>query len=322
MDVSGPGPNQSVLAPAGIPAWSIEHLWSLMLWTTTTVFVLVMIALAIGVVRGRRRRIADAPLPDSQRSLTRSVGSAIAVSAVVLLVLLVASVWTGRVVGAVHAPSAVSIIVSGHQWWWELQYEDAVPARRVFTANEIHIPVGRPVVLKVTSRDVIHSLWIPNLQGKRDLIPGYTTAIWIESDQPGVFRGQCAEFCGVQHAHMALDVVAEPQDQFDQWLAAVRQPAHDPSDETARRGRDVFMQVRCAACHTIRGTDAAGSIAPDLTHIASRRSLGASTLPNTPEQMADWVRNPHHAKPGNQMPPNPMSDDDLRALVTYLGTLR
>jgi cytochrome c oxidase subunit 2 len=197
-----------------------------------------------------------------------------------------------------------------------------VPAQWVFTANELHVPVGRPVVLKVTSRDVIHSLWIPNLQGKRDLIPGYTTAIWIEADHPGVFRGQCAEFCGVQHAHMALDVVAETQDQFDRWLAAMRAPARDTSDATARRGRDVFMSARCAACHTIRGTDAAGSIAPDLTHIAARRTLGASTLPNTAEHLADWIRNPQHAKPGNQMPPNPLSDDDLHALVTYLGTLQ
>src|SRR5204863_1619820 len=142
----------------------------------------------------------------------------------------------GRTVASLQASSAISIAITGHQWWWEVQYEDAVPSRGVLTANEIHIPVNRPVVFKVTSRDVIHSFWVPNLQGKRDLIPGYTTAIWIQADRPGLFRGQCAEFCGLQHAHMAIDVIAESDADFEGWLDAMRQPARDPVDGGARRG--------------------------------------------------------------------------------------
>ena len=177
-------------------------------------------------------------------------------------------------------------------------------------------------MLKVTSRDVIHSFWVPNLQGKRDLIPGYTTAMWLQASRPGVFRGQCAEFCGMQHAHMAFDVVAESDAEFESWLDAMRQPGRDPPDPTGRKGRDVFMQARCAGCHTIRGTDAAGQIAPDLTHIASRSTLGAGTLPNTPDNLAAWIRDPQRVKPGNQMPPNPLAAEDLQALVAYLETLR
>ena len=254
--------------------------------------------------------------------LSRSVGGAVALTVLILIGLLSASIWTQRKVESLHASSAVSIEITGHQWWWEIQYEDAVPNRQVVTANELHIPVNRPVVLKVTSRDVIHSFWVPNLQGKRDLIPGYTTALWLQADRPGVFRGQCAEFCGMQHAHMALDVVAEPDSDFQGWLAEMRQPARDPPDSTARKGRDVFMQARCAGCHTIRGSDAAGQIAPDLTHIGTRSTLGAGTLPNTPEHLAEWIRDPQRVKPGNQMPPHPLDAEDLQALVMYLETLR
>jgi cytochrome c oxidase subunit 2 len=212
--------------------------------------------------------------------------------------------------------------VSGHQWWWEIEYEEGIPARHVLTANELHIPIGRPVVLKVTSRDVIHSFWAPNLQGKRDLIPGYTTAIWMQADQAGVFRGQCAEFCGLQHAHMAFAVIAEPEADYQRWLEAMRQPARAPESDAERRGQEIFMTSRCAGCHTVQGTDAHGQVAPDLTHIASRSTVGAGTLPNTPAHLAAWVRDSQASKPGNQMPPNPLNPIDLQALVAYLETLR
>lgn len=312
---------QSVLDPAGVQAASIHRLWLLMLWVTVVVFVTTLGLVGVALVRGRARRNADAS-PPSPRALTRSVAVAVAATICVLLVLLVASVRTGRAIASLHADSAVTVSITGHQWWWEIQYEDSLPSRRVLTANELHIPVNRPVVLKVTSRDVIHSFWVPNLQGKRDLIPGYTTAIWLQADRPGAFRGQCAEFCGLQHAHMALDVVAENDRDFEGWLNAMRQPGHDPPESAVRRGRDVFMQARCAGCHAIRGTEAAGQLAPDLTHIASRSTLGAGTLPNTAESLSSWIRDPQRLKPGNQMPPNPLSDDDLHALVAYLETLR
>src|SRR6185295_16814141 len=150
-----------------------------------------------------------------------------------LVVLLAASVWTARATASRYAGSALTVEITGHQWWWEVQYDDAVPSRRAVTANEIHIPVGRPVVFKVTSRDVIHSLWIPNLHGKRDLVPGYTTAIWMQADRPGVFRGQCAEFCGLQHAHMSLFVTAEGERDFERWAGSQRQPAAEPTESEA-----------------------------------------------------------------------------------------
>jgi cytochrome c oxidase subunit 2 len=320
--MSGLEVSQSVLSPAGLQASSIYSLWSLMLWTCAAVFIAVLAALIVALVRGlRNRNVADASLP-TETTLSRSVGVAVGATVTILVVLLVASVWTGRQTASLHASSAVTIAITGHQWWWEIQYEDSIPSRRVTTANELHVPTNRPVVLKVASRDVIHSFWVPNLQGKRDLIPGYQTALWLRADRPGFFRGQCAEFCGMQHAHMALDVVAESDRDFEGWLDAMRQPGRDPPEVAARRGRDVFMQSRCATCHTVRGTDAAGQIAPDLTHIATRSTLGAGTLPNTPENLAAWIRDPQGVKPGNQMPANPFAADDIQALVAYLETLR
>jgi cytochrome c oxidase subunit 2 len=320
--MSGVDVNQSVLSPVGSQASSIHALWVLMLWVCTAVFVAVMVALLLSLIRGTSNTSKREPSFPSERTLTQTVGAAVGMTVVVLILLLVASVWTGRTVGSLQASSAVTIAVTGHQWWWEIQYEDAVPSRRVMTANELHIPISRPVVLKVTSRDVIHSFWVPNLQGKRDLIPGYTTAIWLQANRAGFFRGQCAEFCGMQHAHMALDVVAESDRDFEGWLDSMRQTGRDPPESTALRGRDIFMQARCAGCHAIRGTEAGGQIAPDLTHIATRSTLGAGTLPNTPENLAAWIQDPQRLKPGNQMPPNPLAADELQALVAYLETLR
>jgi cytochrome c oxidase subunit II len=319
--MSGLDVNQSVLSPAGSQASSIHALWTLMLWVCCAVFVAVMAALLFSLLRGVRNLSNDDLALPSERALTQGVGAAVGVTVVVLIFLLVASVWTGRTVGSLQASSAITIAITGHQWWWEIQYDDAIASRRVVTANELHIPINRPVVLRVTSRDVIHSFWVPNLQGKRDLIPGYTTAIWLRADRAGLFRGQCAEFCGMQHAHMALDVVAESDQDFEGWLDARRQPGRD-SPASTRRGRDIFMQARCAGCHAIRGTEAAGQIAPDLTHIATRSTLGAGTLPNTPENLAAWIQDPQRVKPGNQMPATPLAPDDVRALVAYLETLR
>ena len=325
---------QSALDSAGPQAAHIERLWWLMFWVTSGVFVIVIGLLAVAVVRGRRaaRRAPDDGLPtrDALRAhedrtnpmLTRAVALALGATVAILFVLLVASVWTGRTVGALGAASAVTVNVTGHQFWWEIEYEDATPSRRVTTANEIHIPVGRPVVLKVTSRDVIHSFWVPNLHGKRDLIPGYTTAIWLQADRPSVYRGQCAEFCGRQHAHMAFDVVAEPDAQFERWLDAQRQTAPPPHDPAAERGQRVFLKSQCALCHTVRGTPAQGRVGPELTHVASRGKIAAGTLPNTSGHLAGWVIDAQQIKPGSQMPPNHLGSDDLQALLVYLEALK
>jgi cytochrome c oxidase subunit II len=312
---------QSVLDPAGPQALHIARLWWLMLVMAVGVFAAVIIFLIAATVLGTRRAArAGAETPPSR--LTSAVGTAVALTVLILFGLLVASVWTARSVSAFGAPSAVSISVTGHQWWWEVEYEDAIPQRRVTTANEIHVPVGRPIVIKVKSADVIHSFWVPNLLGKRDLIPGYTTAVWFQADRPGVFRGQCAEFCGLQHAHMAFDVVAESEPAFLAWLDAQRRPASPPQTADERHGEDVFMAQRCAGCHRISGTDAAGNLGPDLTHLADRSTLAAGTLPNTRGHLAGWISDSQAIKPGNQMPPNLLPPDDLQSLLAYLESLR
>jgi len=310
-----------VLHPAGPQASAIYQLWLVMLWSSVVVFLVVIGFAVAALTHGMRRGPEPVPV-GGEKELARHVSTAVGITVVVLFTLLAESVWTGRQTSSLQTSTAVTIALTGHQWWWEVEYEDALPARRVVTANELHIPTVRPVVLKVTSRDVIHSFWVPNLQGKRDLIPGYTTAIWLAADQPGVFRGRCAEFCGLQHAHMAFDIVAEPEQEFERWLERVRQPARRPENVIAQHGQEVFMTARCAGCHTIRGTAAHGGIAPDLTHLAARGTLGAGTLPNTPAHLGEWVLNPQASKPGNQMPANPLPADDLAALLSYLGSLQ
>lgn len=319
---------QSALHPGGVQAAHISHLWWLMFWITTAVFVIVCGFIAVSAVRGwRAARSSLAVIPTdvqlrSHGMLTTAVSIAVAVTVVTLFVLLVESVWTGRAIASLGAESAVTIDVIGHQFWWEIEYEDAVPGRRVTTANEIHIPIGRPVVLKVTSRDVIHSFWAPNLHGKRDLVPGHTTAIWIQADRESVYHGQCAEYCGKQHAHMRFEIVAEPQDRFDRWLNAQRQPAPPPASDTERHGQQVFMDHQCVLCHTIRGTAAAARVGPELTHVGSRGKIASATRPTTHDDFVQWVGNPQGIKPGSQMPATPLSKEDLDALASYLERLK
>jgi cytochrome c oxidase subunit II len=200
-------------------------------------------------------------------------------------------------------------------------YEGSTPSRQVVAANEVHVPIGRPIVLKMSSRDVVHSFWAPNLLGKRDLIPGYSTAIWFHVDRAGVYHGQCAEFCGRQHAHMAFEVVAESEADFQGWLDRERQVAREPQATEPVRGKQLFMGSRCSGCHTIRGTDASGQAGPDLTHVGGRESIGSSVRPNTRQHLLEWLSNPHALKPGNYMPANPLAPSDLDALVAYLESL-
>jgi cytochrome c oxidase subunit II len=257
------------------------------------------------------------------RHLTRWVVGAVALTVVIQIAFLVANFALGRAVAAPPRDrQPIMIDVIGHQWWWEVRYQDPVPANQVTTANEIHVPVGRPVVLRMTARDVIHSFFAPNLFGKKDLIPGHTTQTWFQADTPGVYRGQCAEFCGHQHAKMAFLIIAEPQNQFAQWLGAQRNPAHPPSDTLQERGQLVFMSGSCAMCHAIGGTPAGGRVGPDLTHLASRRTIAAATLRNTRGNLGGWVVDPQRIKPGAYMPPNNLEPADLRALLAYLESLK
>jgi cytochrome c oxidase subunit 2 len=243
-------------------------------------------------------------------------------SLVVLIGLLFQSVATGRAIDTLRSPDALRIQVTGNQWWWDVQYAHEIPSLRVTTANEIHIPVGRAVRFDLLSTDVIHSLWIPNLQGKIDLVPGRLNELWLRADQPGVYRGQCAEYCGLQHAKMALVVVAEPPADFERWLTGNRAPAAAPVTAEQQRGRDIVERGPCAMCHNITGTLAGGRTAPDLTHIASRSTLAAGTLPNTRGHLAGWIADPQGIKPGNRMPAPGLSSDELQAVLAYLETLK
>jgi cytochrome c oxidase subunit II len=312
---------QSMLGAAGPHAGGVESLWWLFFWITSGVYVLVMIALLAAVLR--RRRPVDPRDPAASRRAGVVITGATGVTLVLLFVLLVSSVRTGRYsIQGLADPSHVNIRLTGNQWWWNVEYESTIASQRVRTANEIHIPTGRPVLLKLRSSDVIHSFWVPNLAGKKDLIPGHETELWIQADRPGVYRGQCAEFCGPQHAHMALAVVAEPADKYAAWLDAQRRPAAEPQDQFTKRGRDVFLSGPCVMCHSIRGTGAGGRTAPDLTHLASRLTLAAGTVPNTPGHLAGWITDAQGIKPGNRMPTIGIGGEDLQALLKYLQTLK
>ena len=318
---------RSVLDPAGPQAAHIAALWWWMLWIFSAIFLLVITALVIAIfqarVRGTVMPTAEAaPQPARERRIGWMVASCVGLTVVVLLIFLAVNVITGHKLALLAADNAVTIQLTGYRWWWKVQYPDPIPARHVITANEIHIPVGRPVLINTDSQDVIHSFWMPSLHGKRDLVPGNPSAIWIQADRPGRFEGQCAEFCGLQHAHMRLLVIAEPEEQYQAWLDAQRQAAVAPSDPIAQRGLHVFETGPCALCHSVRGTEASGQVAPDLTHFASRATIAAGTLPNTPGHLAAWIVDPQHIKPGNAMPPNSLSPEDLQALLAYLGGLQ
>lgn len=306
---------QSVLEAAGPQAAAIAGLWWLIFWISVAVFVAVVTTLALAVLRDDSRQTPD-------RILIRWVAGSAAVTVLILFFWLIASTSVGRAIASPQMSGAVTINLVGRQWWWQLEYVDSVPANRVRSANEIHIPVGRPVVINVTSRDVIHSFWVPSLHGKRDLIPGYTTSLWFQADRPGAYRGQCAEFCGHQHAHMAISVRAESDAEFKAWLTAQRRPAMEPATDRQRRGRDVFLRATCPQCHAIQGTLAGATYGPDLTHVGSRSTIGAGTLSNTAGNLKRWIRNSQDVKPGNKMPPHDLNDDDLEAVTEYLGSLK
>jgi cytochrome c oxidase subunit II len=320
-----PGAHDALVA-AGPHAARIGQLWNLTVFICTAVFCAVLIGLVVALWRSGRAR-EDVP-PDlsslgrHERGPYLSVICSVAVSIVLLLVLVVASVATDRALARASLENAVQIEVTGHQWWWELNYRGDSSSDNFSGANELHVPVGRPVVIRLKADDVIHSLWVPSLAGKKDLIPGRTATMSFRADQPGRYRGQCAEFCGYQHAFMAFEVIAEPAAQFDAWVAAQKQPAPDPVDATAKRGQEVFLRSDCVMCHAIEGTTAGGRKGPDLSHLGGRTTLAAGTLPNRPAELARWIANPQDFKPGVNMPATPLSSDDMNALVSYLGTLK
>jgi cytochrome c oxidase subunit II len=314
---------QSALDPAGPAAARILDLFWLFTGVCALVYLAVMAALLWAVLRRRPHGGPAEPYPDAgtERRLGRVIGGAVAVTVVILGILVVASFATDRSLARMGEPEDLQIQVTAHQWWWEVRYEHGLPSRTLTTANEIHIPVGRKVRVRLTSPDVIHSLWVPKLHGKSDLIPGFENEIVLEADRAGTYRGQCAEYCGVQHAHMGLLVIAEEPHEFDAWYERQLRPAAEPVGEMERRGREVFLSSSCVMCHRIRGTLAAATVGPDLTHLASRQTLAAGTLPNTRGNLGAWIADPQHIKPGANMPIPGIDGNELNPLVIYLSML-
>lgn len=238
--------------------------------------------------------------------------------------LLITLVWTMVALAKVSGPPlnpALTLDVTGHQWWWEVEYHGGGPDETFRTANEIHIPVGVPVLVRLHGADVIHSFWVPKLSGKTDTIPGQTNLSWLEARQPGRYLGQCTEYCGLQHAHMGFEVVAETQDDFERWRTHQLAPAAAPVSAEQQRGMEL-VQYRCGLCHEVRGTSAGAISAPDLTHLMSRRMIAAGSLINNPGTLVGWVQNPQSIKPGSLMPNQFLSAQQLADLQAYLETLQ
>ena len=288
---------------------------------------LVCVAILWGIWRHRGEH--NAPSNGDARAERRQIRSGlrwiyvgIAATLVVLLVTFAGTMVTLN--AASHPPRVPSleIDVTGHQWWWELRYQDrAHPEQGFVTANEIHLPIGVPVRVRLQSADVIHSFWLPQIAGKTDVIPGQINEMWVEAKQPGTTRGACAEYCGLQHAMMALPVVAESPERFARWTAQRRADAVAPTATEAHAGQIVFTRT-CGVCHAVEGTNALGRVGPDLTHFASRPFIGAGILPNTPANLTGWIVNAPAVKEGARMPAMPLDAADLQAVVAYLRTLR
>jgi len=302
---------QSVLLPAGAAASAIASLSWVLIAGATLIFVGVMLLLAWAI----RRRSAGRPV----RIRLWLLGGGVLFPLVVLA-------WShARTPGwlAQPPPGALIVGITAHMWWWEVRYSDPATGQDITLANELHLPVGRPVWLGLSSPDVIHSFWVPALGGKMDMLPGRVGHLLVQADEVGTWRGQCAEYCGEQHARMALHVLAKPAAEFDAWLAAQARPAAAPSSALLARGREVFLAQRCNACHTVRGVAEESRLGPDLTHVGSRLYLGAGTLENQPDNMARWVAHTQAVKPGARMPSSPdMDADTLQALGAYLVHLK
>jgi cytochrome c oxidase subunit 2 len=312
------GSKQDALSPHSRAAHGIASLWWNMLIGSSLAFGVVAVILLGAWLRRRREGI-----PRVRDGDKVALGVVIALGVIVPILVISALFFFSDIflLHDVSPPTAaaapadrtrLTIRVVGHQFWWEARY----PASGVVTANEIHIPVRTPVEMLLYTRDVIHSFWVPQLNKKQDMLPEQTTRLLLYADKPGRYRGQCAEFCGLQHAHMGMYVFADPPAKFRAWLAREAKPA-----KGGGRNEALFVS-KCGSCHAIRGTAAKGNVGPDLTHVGSRTSLAALTIPNTPERMREWLRDPQRVKPGNQMPAVPMTDAQLASLTAYLEARR
>ncbi len=304
---------QSALDTAGGAAQSIERLGLVLLIGASMIFLLVIGLLLYGVL--------SAPKRVAKRRWV--IGGGLIFPVAVLSALLAYTLFISNELLSLPPPGSPEIRVIGKRWWWEIRYRRANGMGEIVLANELHLPVGRPVEIALSTADVIHSFWVPSLAGKMDMMPGRVNRITLEARRPGVFRGQCAEYCGAQHALMAFYVIAEPEQAFQRWLAHQATPAIEPSDPFFQRGLDAFLREGCGACHAIRGTRAKGPHGPDLTHVGSRRSLAAGTLDNHVGTLAGWIADSQRIKPGNLMPSmNVFVGQELRAVAVYLESLK
>jgi cytochrome c oxidase subunit 2 len=319
----------NIFDPASPPAASIRDLSLLVFAISGLIFLIVEGVLCYCVLRFRRRASTETEPPQVYGSKPIEIAWTAAPALIVFILILVTTRTLWEVKADPPEPRsgdhALFITVVGRQWWWEYRYETYEGRKLGFTtANELHIPVGgqgvaRPVYLTLKSADVCHSFWVPRLAGKTDLIPGHTNYAWFQTEEAGLFMGQCAEYCGSQHANMLIRVVAEPVADFEKWLEHENEPADDPQ---MRPGKAAFLSQSCVNCHAVRGTTARGTFGPDLTHLMSRQTLAAGMIPNSPENLRAWVTDPQEIKPGCLMPAFVLSDHDREQIVSYLSTLR
>jgi cytochrome c oxidase subunit 2 len=313
------GGDQSTLAPKSQQSHNIAVLWWWSLGVATIIWLGAVGQMLLGWVRRGRKGF---PLFGENESLANRL---VVVFGVVIPVVILVGYFSGSdfvVATTTESPRAgtttMSIEVIGKQWFWEVRY----PGTPAVTANEIHIPVNTRIRLIAKPGDVIHSFWIPQLNRKIDMIPGRSNSILLDADKPGRFRGQCTEFCGLQHAHMSMYVFAQPKAQFEAWLKNMATPVRTPVTAAERHGEQVFLTNQCSSCHTIRGTSAVGTVGPDLTHLQTRTTLAALTIPNREGYLAGWVLDPQHVKPGNKMPALNLSGPDFQNLLAFLESLK
>jgi cytochrome c oxidase subunit II len=309
-------PVPSIFDPRSTNAQSLYHLSNFVLAITGLIFLVVFSLLVYSVVKFRSRS-------NDNREPAQVYGSTqieLAWTVIPILIVVVLFLATARVIHAIQdaarPANAVALTAIGHQFWWEFRY----PELGIVTANELHVPVNMPTYLKLLSADTDHSFWVPQLAGKTDLIPNRVNQMWMDPHQVGIYLGQCAQYCGTQHAKMLLRVSVESPEEFDAWVREQKQPAVDDEKEAA--GRRVFERTACANCHAIAGTNGNGRFGPDLTHLMSRRTIAAGAADNTPENLRLWIQNPDAIKPGSLMPGMKLSDAELGALVRYLETLQ
>ena len=320
LALAGCGGKQNALNPHSHAATDIANLFWVMMAVAFGGLALVTGLLLLAWFRRGKRPDPDDPHPGERAGWGMVVGMGVVFPIAVVVALFIVS--DGLIMNVTGAPAAsktdMTIEAIGHQWYWEFRY----PGTRAVTADEMHIAVGTRINLVATTADVIHSFWVPALNRKIDTIPGQRNRILIYANKAGVYRGQCAEFCGLEHAHMSMLVFAQPKAQFRAWLAKQAAPAHAPASALERQGEQVFLNGACSSCHTIGGTSASGYLGPDLTHLASRTTLGGLTIPNTRSYLTRWITDSQHYKPGNEMPDLQLGGARLRALVAYLESLK